>query len=216
VKPPSRPEALAAAASSREPRANGVRGDGRAAAPRDGRGELAEAALVRSARGGDRAAFEALYERWAPTVQGVLLAMLPPGEVRDLHQEVFLCALGALGALDRPERFGPWLLSIARNRARDVLRARGRPEGRAAELPDELAGPERAPALDERDEAARILAMIRALPDAYRESLTLRLVEGLGGPEIAERIGMTPGSVRVNLCRGMKLLRERLAEEGLA
>ena len=49
-----------------------------------------------------------------------------------------------------------------------------------------------------------------SLPDAYRETLMLRLVEGLTGPEIAERTGLTPASVRVNLHRGMKLLRTAL------
>ena len=55
-----------------------------------------------------------------------------------------------------------------------------------------------------------MLAAIRALPEAYRETLVLRLVEGMTGPEIAERTGLTAGSVRVNLYRGMKQLRERL------
>ena len=54
------------------------------------------------------------------------------------------------------------------------------------------------------------LEAIRALPEAYRETLMLRLVEGLSGPEIATRTGLTPASVRVNLHRGMKLLREKL------
>ena len=48
------------------------------------------------------------------------------------------------------------------------------------------------------------------MPDAYRETLVLRLVEGMTGPEIAERTGLTAGSVRVHLHRGLKLLRERL------
>jgi RNA polymerase sigma-70 factor, ECF subfamily len=48
------------------------------------------------------------------------------------------------------------------------------------------------------------------LPEAYRETLVLRLVEGMTGPEIAARTGLTAASVRVNLHRGMKLLRERL------
>lgn len=61
-----------------------------------------------------------------------------------------------------------------------------------------------------RAEAARALRAIRELPDTYRETLIMRLVEGLSGPEIAERTGMTPDSVRVHLHRGMKLLRERL------
>ena len=54
------------------------------------------------------------------------------------------------------------------------------------------------------------LDAVKSLPEAYRETLVLRLVEGLSGPEIAERTGLTPASVRVNLHRGMKLLREKL------
>ena len=49
--------------------------------------------------------------------------------------------------------------------------------------------------------------MIRQLPEAYRETMILRLVEGMTGPEIAHRTGLTSDSVRVNLCRGMKMLR---------
>ncbi len=59
-----------------------------------------------------------------------------------------------------------------------------------------------------------MLALIRTLPNAYRETLVLRLVEGLTGPEISERTGMTPGSVRVNLSRGMAQLRPLLRKEG--
>ena len=55
-----------------------------------------------------------------------------------------------------------------------------------------------------------MLAVLRELPQAYHEPLILRLVEGMTGPEIARRTGMTHGSVRVNLCRGMKLLRQAL------
>ena len=55
-----------------------------------------------------------------------------------------------------------------------------------------------------------MLTAIRTLPDAYREPLILRLVEGMTGPEIAARTGLTPASVRVNLHRGLKQLRERL------
>ena len=50
-----------------------------------------------------------------------------------------------------------------------------------------------------------------SLPDAYRETLILRLVEGMTGPEIAARTGMTHGSVRVNLHRGMEQLRAKLS-----
>jgi len=59
-------------------------------------------------------------------------------------------------------------------------------------------------------EAARALDAIRNLPEAYRETLMMRLVEGMSGPEISARTGLTPGSVRVNLHRGMQMLRGAL------
>ena len=57
--------------------------------------------------------------------------------------------------------------------------------------------------------ALAVLQMIQMLPDAYRETLVLRFVEGLTGPEIAQRTGLTADSVRVNLHRGTKMLREK-------
>jgi len=59
-------------------------------------------------------------------------------------------------------------------------------------------------------EARRVLAIIQTLPEAYRETLVLRLVEGYSGPEIAELTGLSHGSVRVNLHRGFRLLRDKL------
>jgi RNA polymerase sigma-70 factor (ECF subfamily) len=159
------------------------------------------AELVAAARDGDRGAFARLYARYAPMVHGLLLARVPREDADDLAQEVFLQALRRLPSLRDPDAFGGWLAAIARNRARDHHR-RGE---ETVELPAELPGrphPEGA--------ALAVLAAIRGLPEAYRETLVLRLVEGMTGPEIAERTGLTPGSVRVNLHRGMRLLREAL------
>ena len=55
-----------------------------------------------------------------------------------------------------------------------------------------------------------MLAAVERLPLAYRETLTLRFVEGMTGQEIAAKTGLTEGSVRVNLHRGMKQLKEEL------
>jgi RNA polymerase sigma-70 factor (ECF subfamily) len=59
-------------------------------------------------------------------------------------------------------------------------------------------------------ETQTVLNAILSLPEAYREPLVLRLVEGMTGPEIAARTGLTHGSVRVNLHRGLQQLREIL------
>ena len=164
-----------------------------------------EARLARAARAGDRVAFGRLYARYAGMVHGILLARVPRREVDDLVQDVFLLALRRVDALRNPDAFGPWLAMIARNRAAVHFR---RAPLESAELPAHLTG-----APHPEGEAMAVLAIIRRLPEAYREPLILRLVEGMTGPEIAARTGMTAGSVRVNLHRGMQMLRERLGKE---
>jgi RNA polymerase sigma-70 factor, ECF subfamily len=160
-----------------------------------------EAELVQAARAGDRAAYGRLYDRFAPMVHGLLLARVPRSDVDDLVQDVFLQAMRRLHSLRLPEAFGGWLAAIARNRARDHWR-RGK---HTVELPADVTG-----APHPEGEALKVLAQIQRLPEAYRETLVLRLVEGMSGPEIAERTGLKPGSVRVNLHRGIQLLREAL------
>jgi RNA polymerase sigma-70 factor, ECF subfamily len=158
--------------------------------------------VVEAARRGDRQAFAQLYRDYVRMVHGVLLARVPRADVDDLVQDVFLSAMDRLPGLREPAAFPGWLASIARNRAIDFLRRKRLPT-------EELVHEPPAPAGD-TSEALAVLFEIRTLPDAYRETLVLRLVEGLTGPEIAERTGLTHASVRVNLHRGMKLLRARL------
>jgi RNA polymerase sigma-70 factor (ECF subfamily) len=169
--------------------------------------ELAD--QVRAARRGDRTAFASLYRDFAPLVHGILLVSVPPAEAEDLAHDVFLRAMRKLGTLRDPGSFGPWISTLARHAATDFHRRRRGTEPLADDLPAPPSGPD-ADAAAARRAATQALAAIRALPDAYRETLILRLVEGLTGPQIAERTGMTPGSVRVNLHRGMKLLRRHL------
>lgn len=159
------------------------------------------ARLVRDAQAGDRTAFAGLYSRFVRAVHGVVLSRVPWIDVEDVVQDVFMIALQRLTSLRDQEAFAGWILQIARNRAIDQLR-RAPPR---TELPEELAGP-----VPHRVEAIAALAAIRNLPAAYRETMVLRLVEGMTGPEIAEQTGLTPGSVRVNLHRGMMLLRDQL------
>jgi RNA polymerase sigma-70 factor (ECF subfamily) len=117
-------------------------------------------------------------------------------------QDVFVTALERLDDLREPAAFGGWLAAIARHRATDERRRAPKTES----LSDDVAAT-RDP---DRLEAMAILDAVRSLPDAYRETLILRLVEGMTGAEIADRTGLTAASVRVNLHRGMKLLREKL------
>ena len=171
--------------------------------------------LVNAARNGDRAAFGRLYERYARMVHGILLTRVPLSEVDDLVQDVFLLALPRLEDLRDIARFGPWLAAITRNRAHDYHRQ----SRTAIELTGHVSAEEaegRATSGLEEAEAAVALAIIRGLSETYRETLILRLVEGMTGPEIAARTGLSPGSVRVNLHRGMQQLRKKLSQVSIA
>jgi|SRR5882672_7628275 len=169
-----------------------------------------EAALVTAVLAGDRDMFGRLYQLYAPLVHGVLLARLPRSEVEDMVQDIFLHAYRKLNTLRDAHAFGPWIAMIARNRAMDFHR-RSRDTVSVDECTADLRSVE-----SSMTKAEEILAIICTLPDAYRETLVLRLVEGMTGPEIAARTGLTPTSVRVNLHRGMKLLRAKLGfKEGL-
>jgi len=160
--------------------------------------------LVAAAREGDRGAFGRLYLRYARMVHGILLGRVPVGEVEDLVQDVFVAAMRQVHTLRDVKCFGGWLATVARNRANDYHRR----SVELVEFAEEV--PEKRRSSGAEDDGAAILEVIRGLPEAYRETLILRLVEGMTGPEIAERTGLTAGSVRVNLHRGMQMLREKL------
>jgi RNA polymerase sigma-70 factor (ECF subfamily) len=162
----------------------------------------AEARIVERICAGDREAFGELYKLFAPMVHGIVLARVPRDEVDDITQNVFLSAYKNLHTLREPNAVGAWLAMIARNFSNEFYR-RAKP---TEELPEEIGHTDHRP----QTEAREILAAIQTLPDAYKETLVLRLVEGMTGPEIAAQTGLTPDSVRVNLHRGMKLLRQKL------
>jgi RNA polymerase sigma-70 factor, ECF subfamily len=164
--------------------------------------------LVRAAAAGDRIAFGELYVRYARLVHGILLARVPPEEADDLVQDVFLSAMRQLRGLRTVAAFRGWLAAITRNRAMDYFRQTHPQVPLEENMKLESQTPDRG--LD----ALEVLDLIRRLPEAYREPMILRLVEGMTGPEIAQQTGLTADSVRVNLCRGMKMLRGLLRGAG--
>lgn len=180
---------------------------------RDEIAELDDDTLAARAAGGDSSAFEEIHRRYAPVVHGILLSRLPVSECEDLLQDVFTAAFEGIGNLRERSNLGPWLAAIARNHAAGYFRRR---KGTTVPLDSKFA----ARATTQPPDGAMLLDEIGKLPEAYRETLILRFVEGFTGPEIAGKTGLTHGSVRVNLSRGIELLRERFRcgarrEEGL-
>jgi RNA polymerase sigma-70 factor (ECF subfamily) len=163
--------------------------------------EATLAELVVAAQQGNRAAFTTIYARFHRVVHAIALARVPHGDAGDVVQDVFAEVWLKMTTLREPAAFPGWIVTLARRRAIDHARKRRPTHDAPADLP--FAPPPRA-------EAMAALEAIRTLPDTYRDTIIMRLVEGLSGPDIAERTGMTPESVRVHLHRGMKLLRDKL------
>ncbi len=159
---------------------------------------------VASARHGDKAAFTSLHDHFCGMVHGIVISKVPAADAPDLTQDVFVIALQKLTTLEDDAAFGGWLAQVARARIARFLRDRPKEDS----LPDEPGVP--APDASGAPDARKVLQALRAMPEAYSETLAMRLIEGMTGPEIAEATGLTPGSVRVNLHRGMALLKEKL------
>lgn len=175
-----------------------------------------DTALVVRARDGDRAAFEELVRRTSRLVYARLY--LDTGRVdrvEDLLQETFLLAFRSLRSLADANGFRPWLLTIAHNVLIDDARRLSRQKRTAP--PTELhlkllPSPEPSPAeAAERSELRqRVLSVLRSLPAEYQLPLTLRYIVGADYESIGEQLGLTNGSLRGLLHRGLKLFRDRL------
>jgi RNA polymerase sigma-70 factor (ECF subfamily) len=165
---------------------------------------------VAAARKGDHEAFTALHGHFGKLVHAIMISRVPASEASDLVQDVFLLVFQKLSSLEDDQAFPGWLTQLARNRALRHLRDEKR--GESLEDAPQQAAPDRSGAPD----AKKVLLALQQLPEAYAETMAMRLIEGMTGPEIAERTGLTAGSVRVNLHRGMAMLREKLGLEGVA
>jgi RNA polymerase sigma-70 factor (ECF subfamily) len=180
-----------------------------------------DAALVGKAQGGDRAAFEELVRRTSHLVFARLY--LETGDTHraeDLVQETWLRAYRGLRRLSSPLNLRTWLLTIAQNVLNDEVRGETRqkratpPRADPRELANQpascLSPPEEAARAELRD---RVLAVLRSLPEEYRLPLTLRYITGADYESIETQLGLSNGSLRGLLHRGLKLLRERLGPE---
>jgi|SRR5579871_3902272 len=179
-----------------------------------------DVALVVRARGGDRAAFEELVRRTSRLVYARLYLDIGDSHLaEDLLQETMMRAFRSLRYLEKAAGFRSWLLTIAQNVLTDSLRSKAR-QARTEPLPgdpaaDSVASIEQVP--EERAERAetrqKVLAVLRSLPEDYRLPLTLRYIVGADYETISEQLGLTNGSLRGMLHRGLKMLRDRLPPE---
>jgi len=180
--------------------------------------ESEDEALVRWMAGGDDQALGVLYDRWHSVVHGVVSRMLrQPEEVEDVVEETFWQAWRQASRFDRSRgAVQTWLLTIARSRALDRVRALRRRREEPLEGDDGQAAVQQAaegdPGLDaEASERRRIVgAALKGLPAEQREALELGYFGGLSQTEIAERTGQPLGTVKTRMRLALQKLRSQL------
>lgn len=156
----------------------------------------------------DPAALGALFDRTSPQLLALALHLLGhPADAEDALQTTFVTAIDRAHAFDPARPLLPWLCGILTNHCRQVRerRARRREVPELPEIPLEAGSPVQAS--ERRELVARLRQHIERLPFDQRQALLLQLEHGLAPAEIAEVVGVPPGTVRMRLHRAVKALR---------
>ena len=167
--------------------------------------------LVRRARKGDEIAFGLLLERYQRPAYVVALSVTGRHEdAEDAAQESFLVALDRLDECRSPDRFGGWMMTIVRNRSKNLIRRESLRE--TDQVPPGARS--RVPTPDRVAETAELRSLLEdalgTLPEVQRQIVLLHDLEGWKHREIAERLELPSGTVRSHLHFARKALRQML------
>jgi RNA polymerase sigma-70 factor (ECF subfamily) len=177
-----------------------------------------DVALVAAARTGDRRALDALLRRHHDRVYALCRRMTGnDADARDATQEALLAVCRGLDRFDSRSAFSTWLYRVATNACLDELRRRGRRPVPVDTTPSDGARPvtPRSVPSAADDVALRldIDAALATLPEEFRAAVVLRDLCALDYGEIAEVLGIPPGTVRSRIARGRAALARRLGNQ---
>ncbi|MFG2891877.1 RNA polymerase sigma factor [Streptomyces sp. NPDC048248] len=171
---------------------------------------------VQAAQNGDEAAFRTVYRAVHPRLLGYVRTLVGEADAEDVASEAWLQITRDLARFSGDaDRFRGWAARIARNRALDHIRMRGRRPavgGDESELADTPAASDTAGEALEALGTGRTLGLIARLPQDQAEAVVLRVVVGLDAKGAAQVLRKRPGAVRTAAHRGLRRLAELLAD----
>jgi RNA polymerase sigma-70 factor (ECF subfamily) len=179
--------------------------------------ELSDDDLVRAAQGGGLDDFTALYDRFFPVVYNRVRFVVPPEDVEDVTQEVFIAVVRSLSSFRYEARFSTWLRTLVNRQVADYYRSR-RPQNESLSAGDDqaeerylgLAHPDPAASLDDQ---IIIRQALHRLPEHYREIILLRFAEGLPFEQIAKHQCQSLEAVKSLFRRAMQALQNQMRDD---
>ncbi len=178
--------------------------------------------LAQRAVAGDREALEVVWRQNREWLAAVVMAHMPAeAELEDILQEIAVAVVRTIGSLKNPQAIRPWLRSVAINTVRTAGRRatidrRNRLQNVGDDLLDQSTSNSsettRQDAERSRHQVREALALVRGLPEHYREAILLRAVRGLSQAHIAEVLGLSIKTVETRLRRARLMLTEQIVQ----
>ncbi|WP_329382687.1 RNA polymerase sigma factor [Streptomyces sp. NBC_01716] len=174
-------------------------------------------AAVLAAQDGDETAFRTVYRAVHPRLLAYIRTLVGELDAEDVASEAWLQIARDLERFSGDaDRFRGWTARIARNRALDHIRMRGRRPAAGSDETELTGKPADSDTADEAMEAlstGTTMALIAQLPQDQAEAVVLRVVVGLDAKSAARTLGKRPGAVRTAAHRGLKRLAELLGAD---
>lgn len=177
--------------------------------------------FARRVAGGDQAALNALYERYADPLFAFVYHRLdaPRADVEEIWQETWLAALRSIGSYRGQSQLFTWLCGLARHKIADYNRKRGhRPQistGNSPEIAEAVLDGEPLPEeiLARRDVRSRVVEILMSLPDEYRLALVARYADGQSVDQVARLLDKSYKATESLLSRAKAAFRAAFGEE---
>jgi len=168
---------------------------------------------IQASRSGDTESFGRLVDRYSGVVTGVAYSVLGDfARSEDAGQEAFLEAWKSLATLSDPKKFAPWICTIARRRAIDLVRKQKPATSLETIEETQASSPELAPTSASEEEKMMVWQAVDGLPVKYREALVLFYRSEKSVRDVANSLGENEATIRQRLKRGRDLLRSEISE----
>ena len=174
--------------------------------------EYSEQQLISDCLGGDRVAQKKLYDTYSGKMMAVCLRYCKDRETaKDLLHDGFLKVYTHLDSFKGNGSFEGWIRRIMVNTALEFLRKQN-DEGYQMDVEEAYTLTNNEVGILEQMQAAELIQVIQRLPDTYRTTFNLFVVEGYSHREIAEAMSITESSSRVYLTRARQMLQDMLSK----